>query len=390
MKKTTLTIVAILCCGLVMGQQRMEDATYYGHLYLKSTINGHMARLAFDTGSPYLCLDSTYQADSGYSYKNVIQANMGGSGNNRENVRAVVDELTYTLAGQTHKTKIAPIFSLKPILGDYADGILGMSELDGKVIAIDYAKQKVGFWDSMEISDTKGYTLIPIRYEGTRIFVPIKVTVDDGKVIEGEGLMDLGSGNSVTLTSVVAEQYGLKNITPLIHFNSLHGGIGGESSSCDFRADHVTIGPFVLNGVTMDFSNNTGGSLSSKEYIGIVGNDIWERFDMIVDLSRQKLYLKPNGDFEKPFAAPVLGFSYTDRSQTLGYWVVNGLYRDSNAEKAGLQHGDHIIAVNGRSVKDIDMAEQRNYFDGMTTIRLTLQHDGGETEITFKTDEPKF
>lgn len=389
MKKTILMLVAFLCCEWVTGQQRMDDASYYGHIYLHTMIDGHVANLAFDTGSPYLCLDSTYHADSGYEYNNMILAKMGGTGNNSEEVRAIVNELTYTLAGHTYQTKIAPIVSLKPILGDYADGLLGMSELGGKIIAIDYAGQKIGFWDSLVPSAIEGYTPIPIRCEGTRVFVGMKILVNKGISIEGEALLDLGSGGSVTLTSVVAENYKLKEISPLMHFSMLHGGIGGESTSCDFRADQVTIGPFILDSVTMDFSNNTGGALSSNQFIGIVGNDIWERFDMIIDLDGKQLYLKPNEAYGKPFDAPVLGFSYTDRSKTLGYWVVNGLYIDSNADKAGLQHGDRIILVNQRNVKEISIAEQRNYFENRTTIQLTVQRDGEERVITFTKDKPK-
>lgn len=388
-KKTLLSFFTVLCFCQLMGQQRMEKATYYGHLYLESLINGRTARLAFDTGSPYVCMDSIYLADSGFSYKNVMTADMGGSGNNVEKVRIIVDELTYTLVGKEYRSKISPIIHLKPILGDYADGILGMSELGGKIIAINYIDPKLGFWDKLETADTMGYTRIPIRYQETRIFIPMKVVVRDGITIEGEVLMDLGSGHSLSLTSLVAEQYGLKNIAPLMPFSMVHGGIGGEASSCDFRAKSVTIGPFTLNDVVMDFSNNTVGAFASKAYFGVLGNDILERFDIIVDLIGNQLYLKPNADFGKPFESPVLGFSYTDRNQTLGCWVVNGIYKDSNADKAGLQPEDHITAVNGRSVKEIGVPEQRDYFKGMSQVALTVQRGDTLREIVFEIDVPK-
>lgn len=390
MKRTIVTIVALLCCGWAMGQQRMENATYFGHIYLQTMIDGHMANLAFDTGSPYLCLDSTYQADSGYAYKNVIDAKMDGAGNNSASVKAIVNEATYTLAGHTYTTKVAPIVSLKPILGDYADGILGLSELGGKVIAIDFARGKIGFWERLGTSDIEGYTSIPIRFEGMRIFVELKVTVSNGKSIEGAGMIDLGSGEAVTLTSAVVESHKLNDITPSIHYSLSNGGIGGESSGCEFRADQVDIGPFSLKEVTMDFSYNTGGALATDNYIGIIGNNIWERFDMIIDLNGEKLYLKPNEKYNKPFEAPTLGFIYTDRSRTLGCWVVNGLFSGSNAEKAGLKQGDRIVAVSDRSVKEMDIVEQRSCFDNMTTIQLTVLRDGKKEVITFTKDEPRF
>jgi len=120
-----------------------------------------------------------------------------------------------------------------------------------------------------------------------------------------------------------------------------------------------------------------------------LGNDILERFDIIIDLTENWLYLKPNADFTKPFESPVLGFSYTTRSQTLGCWVVNGLYKDSNAEKAGLQTGDHITAINGRDVKEIDVSEERDYFKGLSQVTLAVRRGDQLLELLFDMDAPR-
>ena len=389
MKKVLFSlIVAILCLGTAIGQQNRMGMTYYfGHIYLHSKINGHPAFLIFDTGSPYACLDSTFLAGSGLQYKMIGYAQMGGAGNNQAKVRVIFDELTYTVEEKEYQSLISPIIQLKPIVGDYADGILGIDNMGGKVIAIDYLGEQIGVWD--QLGDTAGFTSIPIRYDNIRIYVPLTVTVREGKTIQGEALMDLGSGGSVSLTSDVAKQYSLNDISPLLHYTSLHGGIGGESSGCDFRASNVTIGPFTLDSVTMDFSNNTGGALSKGEYIATIGNEILERFDMMIDLAGGRLYLRPNAKFENPFLSPVRGFSSTDRSKTLGYWVVNGLYAQSKAEKAGLRNGDHITAVNGRSVKEISFEERRTLFDGLSGVTLTIQRGDIFLDIRFDFDEPK-
>ena len=389
MKKGLFTLIAVMLCLVsAIGQQNQMKMTYYfGHVYLHSKINWHPAFLVFDTGSPYACMDSTFLADSGLQYKMVGYAQMGGAGNNQEKVRVIIDELTYTVDEKEYLSHISPIIQLKAILGDYADGILGIDNMGGKVIAIDYLGEKIGFGD--QLGDTTGFTSIPIRYENDRIYLPLAVTVREGKTIQGEALMDLGNGGSVSLTSNVAKQYALNEISPLLHYTCLHGGIGGESSGCDFRANNVTIGLFSLDSVTMDFSNNTGGALSSNEYIATIGNEIWERFDMIIDLSGKRLYLRPNTKFEESFESPVRGFTYTDRSRTLGYWVVNGLFTQSNAEKAGLRKGDHITAINGRSVKEISFEERRTLFDEMSGVTLTVLRGDALQDISFDFDEPK-
>ena len=386
MKKTLLFLTVLFCFSTLMGQQ-MNKILYYSHLYLESSINGKTARLVFDTGSPYTCIDSTFVADSNLQYNRVVEGRMGGAGNNQETVRVILNELTYTVSGQEYVSNISPIIQLKPIVGDYADGILGIDNMGEKVITIDYVGEQMAFED--RLGSTEGYTSIPIRYGNNRIYVPLTIAISEGKIIEGEGLMDLGSSGSVELTSVVVQEYALKDITPQIRFSTAVGGIGGEASGSYFRAKSASVGGFTLNDIVMGLSFNTGGAFASKEYIGIVGNDFWERFDMIIDLPGEHLFLKPNTKFKDPFDSPVRGFSYTDRSRTLGYWVINSLSEESNAEKAGLRNGDHIMAVNGRDVKGISFEERKHFFDGMTGITLTIQRDTETIEITFPFDEPK-
>ena len=386
MRKTLLLLMSVFCFSTLMGQQ-MNKILYYGHLYLESRINGKTARLVFDTGSPYTCIDSIFVADSGLQYNRMVEGRMGGAGNNQETVRVILNELTYTVSGQEYVSDISPIIQLKPIVGDYADGILGIDNMGKKVITIDYLDEQMAFED--RLGDTEGYTSIPIRYENNRIYVPLTVTIAEGKIIEGEGLMDLGSSGSVELTSLVAQKYALKDITPQIRYITAVGGIGGAASGCDFRAKSASVGGFTLNDIVMGFSENTGGALASKEYIGIIGNDFWERFDMIIDLPGKRLFLRPNAKFKDPFESPVRGFSYTDRSRTLGCWIVNSLAEDSNAEKAGLRNGDHIVSVNGRDVKGISLEERKHFFDGMTEITLTIQRDTEMVEISFPFNEPK-
>lgn len=365
----------------------MAKVSYFGHLYLETSVNGQPARLAFDTGAPYTCIDSTYLADSKLQYKNIGRARMGGSGNGQETVPIIINELTYIVADTEYTSKVSPVIQLKPILGDQADGLLGIDNMGGKVIAINYVDELMGFWN--QLGDTTGYTSIPIRYDNNRIYVPLSITIRDGNTIEGEALIDLGSGGSVTLTSAVASQHGVKEVSPQVHYSYLHGGIGGAASGSGFRAKNASVGAFTLNDITMDYSDNTEGALSDMEYIAIVGNDFWERFDMIIDLNSNRLYLRPNANFDKPFNSPVHGFSYTDRSHTLGYWVVNCLFKDSNAEKAGLRNGDIIKEINGRSVREITFNEQRHLLDKMDNVTLTVQRGTETVTIAFHIDEPK-
>jgi S1-C subfamily serine protease len=56
-------------------------------------------------------------------------------------------------------------------------------------------------------------------------------------------------------------------------------------------------------------------------------------------------------------------------------WIVNGLYNHSNAEKAGLQINDQIIAVNGKDVCEIPFRERKKYFNDLNNAELTIKRN---------------
>ncbi|MDD4058502.1 MAG: PDZ domain-containing protein, partial [Bacteroidales bacterium] len=148
----------------------------------------------------------------------------------------------------------------------------------------------------------------------------------------------------------------------------------GKSSSWQFRAKKSTIASFDMNDLIMEYSTDSGGALSGKSgHIGLIGNKVWERFYVIIDLRNKRLYLKPNSSFNKESNFNTLGFTFTDRSKMLGCWVVNGLFQGSNAEKAGLKGGDRILEVNGKDVKSISEVKQEALYEKSGEVKLKVE-----------------
>ena len=362
---------------------------FYRHLYLNVTVEGREAHFVLDTGSPYSIPDSTFVAREGLRYKNTFKGRMGGTGNGEATVTVINNEFTYSMGDKEYKSQLSPIVPLKEILGDYADGMVGLSEVGNAAIAIDFRNGRIGFWNKIEAADLEGYTAIPVEYKDKRILLPIRVQVRDGITVEGKAIMDLGNPYSIDFTRAAAEKYGLKAVQPALTSSMAVGGIGGGSSSRDFRAQRTEIGPFSFDDAIMGYSLNTEGALSDGKWIALLGNEIWSRFDIIIDAAHGKLYLRPNAGFAEPFECPVKGFAATYRTQTLGCWLVNAIYDGSNAQKAGLQGGARIVAVNGRDVKTYSHQAFRTWSDGLQSVTLTVLRDGKELEISFDFDEPK-
>jgi hypothetical protein len=389
------TILFLLLSVALMskGQDKMPLGAFaidfHSHIYLRNIFSGKPAHFLFDTGADYAYPDSTFLANSHFAFKNIERANIGGAGGHRVIVPLIMDKITNRFGHEVYTPPYTPVLQLKPLLGDFADGIIGIECFLNRVFEINYFHKYMRICQSVDSSMIKGFTPIAFLLKKNRIYIPASISVNNTVVISGLMSVDLGSGGSFTLTSSTAEKYKLDSlITHKLGWYYEYYGIGGEGDSYDFRASKASIGTFELKDVVMDYSSNKGGALSDRDYIGIIGNDIWSRFDVIFDLKNEVMYLRPNENYAEPFGAGRLGFGYVDRSQTLGYWVVSGMQQESKAEKAGLKVDDHILSLNDTLVNTFDIDRQDTLFSGRKHLDLQIQRGKEIHRISFDTEDP--
>lgn len=143
------------------------------------------------------------------------------------------------------------------------------------------------------------------------------------------------------------------------------------------------ISDYFLENVNMSYSADTSGLLQSGPYIGILGNNILEKFNVLFDFKNRNLYLKPNEDFSKPYVFDRVGFSFVDRYKTHGGWIVTGLTENSPAEKQGLRIDDKILFVNEIPVEKISKKSQKGYFDKFDEVDLVVSRTDSIKNISF-------
>lgn len=396
-KLATILLIAIViaasCSDKNQTKQIPDDAfpiVYRSHLYIKGEADSCKGNFVFDTGASNFYYDSTYYAGNSYHYTNFFTAKLPGAGTSVQTVEVINDTVSFRFGNNLYQTKIVPILKLKPILGDFADGILGMEYFYGSVLEINYEHEYMRHFPSIDSVDVANYTKIKLEKEGNRLYIPLSIQINDSIVMEGNYQLDFGAGGSALITSSAANKYNLlESIEKKIPYYTKYGGVGGESSSYVFRASSLQIGDFIFDDVTMSFSSDKSGALASNKHLGLLGNGIYERFDVIIDFTNNDLYIKPNSNFKDEFKSSRLGFSYVDRNQTLNAWIVIGLYEGCNAEKQGLKIDDKIIAVNGISIHEISYESQKEFFEELSNVTLTIKRDEGIIDIQFNLETIK-
>jgi len=347
---------------------------YNEFIRVKGSLDKVRSSFIIDSGADWFCLDSTFHYSNDrikYRYKNFV---VKGVGNNTQDVPIITDSLFLSLGRNiNYYAKSVPVINLKVIGGDIVDGLVGTDFLEKRILEINYKKEYIRFLHNLDAVDISKYKKIKMIIIDYRYCISLTVNINDTIKFSGDFMIDTGSPSS-DITSSVADKFNLiNNISHKIRYYSKYGGVGGESSGYDFIANSLRISDYSFKNVIMSFSSDKSGSLSDEVYLGIIGNNILERFDVIFDFRNNNLYLKPNGDINAQFVHSKLGFYYAERCKTMGGWIVKGFYENSEAEKQGLKTDDKIISVNGIPVEEISYKYQRDTLPGLNHIKLVIE-----------------
>lgn len=364
-----------------------EDAVPFeedGHIYLNSVLNGvDSCRLIFDTGADILYLDKDFcRLDSlDMTSMTKIKASMGGVGGNMQLVDLIMDTITVTAENLEEHFGRTAIIGLRNIVGCRADGIIGLDKFMDKVLEINFEHSYMRLLDTIPQEMMKGYVGKPIRLgESGRVYTDIDLLFHEKKVT-GSFIIDLGSGNGVSMTRGFALENNLDELDVKKTGHYLNGGIGGNSSNVFIVSDAVIIGQDTVRNVEVSYSMDDKGALGlGKDYAGLAGMGILSRYNIMMDLKGKMLYLAPY-QADKNVNIVDRGFRTVDRTDIGAGWIINYLESNSSADAADLHLGDTIRAVNGYIVDINSYKFLKPLLDTASVIELEIKGRDRNTRI---------
>lgn len=386
-----LSVVLFPCGSLAKVPDGAIPFIYDGHLYLKSVLNDSIpVTLIYDTGADFLYLDKDYLDQNSLSeaFGKKGKARMGGAGNgDPQQIEIFITPVKIQLGNLKYANKITPIIALRDILGRYTDGLIGNTHLLSKPLEISFSQSYLRSLRSVPQPMLEGYTRLEARFSDNRIEVKAALQINSANVVNGWFLMDLGSGGSVSLTQETSSSLHIDSL-PRAKFSTQAGGIGGGTEEYTLRAETFCMADTLKN-LVIDCSLNTKGALSTgRSYKGIIGNEIWSVYDIVIDPVHSSVWVKRNANEASFSHSSTTHMAYVDRTDITDGWIVNGLYQGGIAEKAGIEVGDIIIAINNRPVKEITWAEQR---EGLglkgETVFTVKKKDGRIVAYTLNIDK---
>lgn len=389
MKQTFITTLLALATMAGQAQEKSDSIPflYHSHIYIPVVINDSIkCNVIYDTGAAGMFgVDSVFLSHSAWKPQKVGHAFAGG-GAGKTKVR-VIAEKTRIIAGTiVDNYNIVPIFQLRDVVSCHTDGIMGIKNIADYPFEINFEHHYLKPHKS-GLPDIAGYEKLPIKYEDDRLLLQAE-TCMNGTSIKGWYLMDTGSGGTVDFTAQTVSEYKLDEMTAKRYFTDFtQFGIGDKEQEVvvDMMSDRIVIGSDTIHRRSISYMPEGTGAFGNRDYVGIIGNDIWSDYNIIIDAKNSVLYLRRF----KPAAleGPTYDYGFRNRTDICRGWIVSSLVRDGDAVKAGMELGDTITTVNGKSVSEYSWDEEDALHRTPKQVLTIATANGQEKQITLEAKE---
>ncbi|MCA5003779.1 PDZ domain-containing protein [Sphingobacterium bovistauri] len=314
-------------------------------------------------------------------------------------------------------------FNLSKNVGVHIHGILGSSFFRNNVIAIDYVKNKIIIARrvgdlGIRLSKFKEY---PIEIENDRAYKSVHFRTKDSVYNNQKVLLDLGNSDPMMLFQDEIDEFNV--YTPYIR-DYLGYGFSGEVFGLKNRIQSVVLGDYTIKSPIVSYpdTNSYDRNRIAKNRVGSIGNQVLSRFYLVFDYTNDRLYLKPNKNFNKPFTLDMSGleivhggFEFVKHRKTdftkneingaktinfsteVNYiielhsnYVIDQVRRHSPAERIGVKIGDKLLKINGSNVGKMKLQQIKSRLQAGQDKRIKIQvlRENRILNFDFKLEDP--
>ena len=332
-----------------------------------------------DTGADSELIDAAVAKQLGLSVENpqtVPQpggpVSMGKVSRGRLSLGALAADVPQLLA--------VPLASLTHVVGRPLDGLIGHTLLRRYVVEIDYAAGTISFFDPAT-AHPRGAE-IPLEISDIDAYVTVQL-IQGGNVVPAKLELDTGSFDALGLSDRFVQANKLTANKPTIDVPGV--AIGGDTSGYRLRLDRMRLGPFELANVPMG-ATRARPTDEPIPYAGTLGAEVLRRFTVVLDYPHKRMFLAPRASMSSELAVDCGGLVVRALGDHLEQLAVHAVLPRSPAERAGLQVGDVLVAVNGAPVdgRALERLFEMLYRPGQK-LAFRVARNGATKEITVVT-----
>lgn len=328
----------------------------HNHIVIEACINGVNGRYLLDTGA--MCI--LFKDSTEFQFDKTHEMNIGDASGKKQKAQVVqmplieVGDLQY----ENIPTLYVDVFEGPFKCLDYK-GIIGSNLLRFGAFKIDWEQQKIILAESYQAlgeTDVSGAKMHVNKQQSS----PYIKTRINGKNIKWV-LLDTGSTDGFSMYESTADwltkKDALEDAAYVSTGTNSHGAWGaGDYQQSIYSNLDIQIGNLELSGVSVETS-------AGKSKIGM---KIFEQGSFILDYPQKRFFI----DIKKEHQ-PVLIESFgIDLIMEDDQFVINGIWKGTQAEDAGIEKGDVVVGIEGFDL------ENKSTCDVFLTLReLTRKRD---------------
>ncbi|SFE64320.1 aspartyl protease family protein [Thermoflexibacter ruber] len=282
------------------------------------------------------------------------------------------------------------VFFFSSKLGMRIHGILGYDMFKNFVVDINYERKELLLRHHSRFKIKKKDNVIPISVEEGKPYVKAKIMSDDNNWVDVKLIVDTGASHALSLDIFSNANIRLPS---KIRDAYLGRGLNGDIRGKIGRIKSFHLGGFELDNILTSFPD----SASLRHVVdvaerrnGNVGAEILKRFHLTFDYLNQRMIVRPNAYFKKPFVYNMSGIEISTPVPGLPLYVISDIEEDSPAERAGLKKGDQLLYLNNKLAFQYSLNEIIALFQSKAgrKIVISVQRNGVVMRFEFALEKP--
>lgn len=333
-----------------------------------------------DTGvGPLIITDPSIIDSIGIKVSRTIKISGLGSGNE---IDAYISNDVSAQLGKSYIDNIPTailkedIFGLSNYLGTKIYGLLGYYFFKSFVVELRYSTKKLLFKDPYSGGKIKGER-VPIEISAYKPYANISIENPEYGKVEIKTLIDNGASHAISLERLY------ENPFP-IPANSIRANLGvgmsGPIAGSIGRVSALKIGSFTMHQVLASYPkyDDVAAKILLKDRNGNLGADVLSRFNVIFDYADNSMYLRKNGQFNRPFEHDMSGIELYTEDGIIKRYFISRIEPGSPAYNAGIVVDDEIITINFAPAASFKLNDINNLFksaEGKTIVLSIRRKD---------------
>jgi len=274
------------------------------------------------------------------------------------------------------------LLQLTELNGRKINGLIGVDVLQDYVVEVNYTRRKLFFYDLADFQLPGGYSSRDLIVENNKLYLPMTLFDSSMKLRNIKMFIDTGALLNAWFLTV---NNNIDDIPGPKIYARIGAGFGGEVSGYLAHIPRICIDEFCFENPIVAFPDSAmvAEVVKRSDRDGTIGSELLSRFNLIFDLQRKKIHYRPNSYFKSPFVYNIAGIELIQSKPPLPGFEVAAVWKDSPADRAGVQAGDQLIGMKNESVFNLKLSDVRGLFQkpSRQPLQLVLLRNGKQVQV---------